>query len=133
MVTDIQNKLTMMSVTTLKPRPPQPRQSQSPTPRDRFDDRDYTRCSPTPDTSRTRPQGTYRPNLQSNYNRQFDRRPMFSKSVNLQRSIKAAKPRSQHAAVVSTGQPTRWISTTIVVKLPHAKQPASYLQRQANN
>ena len=78
MVADIQQKLTLMSVSTSEQRPPQRQRSQSPAPRVRFDDNDHNRRSPTPDTNRSRPQGSYRPTQQANNNRQFDRRPGFN-------------------------------------------------------
>ena len=51
MVTDIEKKLTMMSVASMEPRPLPQQRSQSPAPRVHFDDEDYPRRSPTPDPS----------------------------------------------------------------------------------
>ena len=78
MVSGIQQKLTLMSMATSEPRPLQRQISQSPAPRVRFDDRDYTRRSPIPDISSNRLQESYRPILQSTNNRQFDRRQVFN-------------------------------------------------------
>ena len=78
MVADIQQKLTLMSVSTSEQRPLQRQRSQSQAARVRFDDNDHNRRSPTPDTNRSRPQESYRPTQQANNNRQFDRRPVFN-------------------------------------------------------
>ena len=78
MVADIQQKLTLMSVASSEPRPLQRQRSQSPAPRVCFDDNDYTRRSSTPDTNFSRLPGSYRPTLQLNNTRQFDRRPVFN-------------------------------------------------------
>ena len=68
-------QLTTMSITTLKPAPPQERCSQSPAPNVRFDNRECDRRSPTPDENQSHPQGTYWQNALQIYNRIYDRYP----------------------------------------------------------
>ena len=58
MVADIQQTLTLLSVATSEQRPLQRQRSQSPAPRVRFDDNNHNRRNSTPDTNRSRPQGS---------------------------------------------------------------------------